>query len=175
MSKSIYCVGRTNGGQIEMRVCEGKNGKEPSKRVSIVTIKMIREGSVLYDVRKISSPADAVELGRLFLEDSDREQLVVCCLDTKNQPQSVNIASVGSLNSSIVHPREVFKAAVLSNAASILIFHNHPSGDPTPSNEDISITKRLKEAGKLMGIELLDHIIIGSEGRYCSLKEKDIV
>ena len=175
MSRSIYCLGRKNNGQLEMRVCEGRSGKEQAKRVSIVTIKMIREGSVLYDVRKIRSPADAVELGRRFLEEADREQLVVCCLDTKNQPQSVNVASVGSLNSSIVHPREVFKAAILSNAASILIFHNHPSGDPDPSNEDISITNRLKEAGKLMGIELLDHIVIGSEGRYCNLKEKGIL
>jgi DNA repair protein RadC len=175
MSRSVYCLGKSMGQQMEMTVCEGSSGKEPAKRVSIVSIKMMREGSMLYDVRKICSPADAVELGRRFLEDADREQLVVCCLDTKNQPQSVNVASVGSLNSSIVHPREVFKAAILSNAASILIFHNHPSGDPAPSNEDISITKRLKEAGKLMGIELLDHIVIGSEGRYCSLKEKGIV
>lgn len=175
MSRSIYCLGKRMGKQMEMTVCEGGGGMEPAKRVSIVSIKMIREGSVLYDVRKISSPSDAAGLGRRFLEDADREQLVVCCLDTKNQPQSVNVASVGSLNSSIVHPREVFKVAILSNAASIIIFHNHPSGDPDPSNEDISITKRLKEAGKLMGIELLDHIIIGYEGRFCSLKEKGIL
>jgi DNA repair protein RadC len=175
MSKSIYCIGRKNGGQLEMKICEGRSSKEAAKRISIVTIKLIREGSVLYDVRKISNPADAVELGRRFLEDADREQLLVCCLDTKNQPQAVNVASVGSLNSSIVHPREVFKAAILSNAASILIFHNHPSGDPTPSNEDISITKRLKEAGKIMGIELLDHLIIGGNGKYCSLKEEGML
>jgi len=176
MSRSIYCVGRKNNGQLEMRVCEGRRGKEPAKRVSIVSIKMIREGSVLYDVRKICSPADAVGLGRRFLEDADREQLVVCCLDTKNQPQSVNVVSIGTLNSSsICHPREIFKIAVMSNSASVIVFHNHPSGDPDPSNEDISITNRLKEAGKIMGIELLDHIIIGSEGRYCSLKEKGIL
>lgn len=148
---------------------------EPAKRVNIVSIKIVREGSILYNVRKISSPSDAVELGRRFLEECDREQLIVCCLDTKNQPLSVNVASVGSLNSSIVHPREVFKVAVLSNSASIIIFHNHPSGDVVPSTEDINITHRLKEAGKIIGIELIDHIIIGSEGKYCSLKEKGIL
>lgn len=148
---------------------------EPDKRISIVSIKMVREGSVLYNVRKISSPADAAELGRRFLEECDREQLIVCCLDTKNQPLSVNVVSVGSLNSSIVHPREVFKVAVLSNSASIVVFHNHPSGDVAPSTEDINVTNRLKEAGKLIGIELIDHIIIGSEGKYCSLKEKGIL
>ena len=96
-------------------------------------------------------------------------------MDTKNQPVSINVVSVGSLNSSIVHPREVFKVAILSNAASIIIFHNHPSGDPTPSREDVNVTNRLKEAGKLIGIDLIDHIIIGSENSYCSLKEEGIL
>nr|WP_253200627.1 JAB domain-containing protein [Clostridium sp. CF012] len=136
---------------------------------------MVREATMLYDIRRISSPADAVELGRRFLDELDREQLLLCCLDTKNQPIALNVVSVGSLNSSIVHPREVFKVAILSNAASIILYHNHPSGDPTPSSEDTSITNRLKECGKLIGIELIDHIIIGSEGRYCSLKEKGIL
>jgi DNA repair protein RadC len=163
------------GHHMEMKVCEKGDVKVPAKRVNIVTIKMVREGSILYDVRKIGGPSDAATLGRRFLEDSDREQLMVCCLDTKNQPLSMNVASIGSLNSSIVHPREVFKAAILSNAASIIIIHNHPSGDPSESREDLDITKRLKEAGKILGIDLIDHIIIGSEGKYCSLKEKGIL
>ncbi|MCD2346854.1 DNA repair protein RadC [Clostridium guangxiense] len=154
-----------------MEVCNKLNSTTPAKRISIVSIKMIREGSILYNTRKILSPSDAVNLGKYFLEDADREKLIACCMDTKNQPISINIVSIGSLNSSIVHPREVFKVAILSNAASILIFHNHPSGNTEPSQEDINITKRLKEAGNLLGIELLDHIIIGSEGKYCSLKE----
>lgn len=174
MSKSMYCIGKSKEEQVAMTVCE-KNSKTAAKRVNIVSIKMVREGSILYDVRKISSPSDAVDLGRRFLEEADREQLIVCCLDTKNQPLSVNVASVGSLNSSIVHPREVFKIAVLSNAASIIVFHNHPSGDTSPSSEDVNITERLKEAGKIIGIELVDHIIIGSEGKFCSLKEKGIL
>lgn len=172
MSKSIYCVGKINSGQLEMMVAENNN--TPAKRISIVSIKMVREATMLYDIRKITSPSDAVELGKKFLADADREQLLVCCLDTKNQPLTVNVVSIGSLNSSIVHPREVFKAAILSNAASIILFHNHPSGDPTPSNEDINITNRLKECGKIIGIEVVDHIIIGNDN-YCSLKEKGIL
>lgn len=146
-----------------------------SKRVNIVSLRMVKEGSILYEVRRISSPTEAAGLGRKFLEETDREQVIVCCLDTKNQPVSINVVSMGTLNSSLVHPREVFKTAILSNAANIILFHNHPSGDPKPSNEDLSITKRIKEVGVLMGIELLDHIIIGSEDRYYSLKEQGLV
>ena len=146
----------------------------PSKRISIVSIKMVREASVLYDIRKIDSPKDGAELGKRFLQDLDREQLIVCCLDTKNQPTAINVVSVGSLNTSIVHPREVFKPAILSNSASIILFHNHPSGDPEPSKEDISISERIKESGIILGIKLIDHIIIGNDS-YCSLKEGGIV
>lgn len=151
------------------------NSNKQAKRVNIVSIKMVREGSILYESRNINSPELAAELGRKFIENSDREELIVCCLDTKNQPLSISIASIGSLNSSIVHPREVFKVAVLSNAASIIVFHNHPSGDTSPSTEDISVTNRLKEAGNIIGIKLIDHIIIGSDGRYTSLKEEGII
>jgi DNA repair protein RadC len=146
-----------------------------SKRVSIVSLKMVREGSILYEVRKISSPKDALELGRRFLEDETTEHLIACCVDTKNHPISISTISIGSLSSSIVHPRDVFKFAILSNAASLIIFHNHPSGDPEPSPEDINITNRLAEVGKIIGIDLIDHIIIGSESRYCSLKERGIL
>lgn len=146
-----------------------------SKRVDIVSIKMVKEKSVKYENRRISTPSDAQYLCRRFLEDSDREQLIVVSLDTKNQPNTINVASIGSLNSSIVHPREIFKSAILSNANSIIIAHNHPSGDANPSKEDISITKRLKECGEIIGINLIDHIIIGDNDRFVSLKEKGIL
>lgn len=148
--------------------------KEPAKRINVVSIKMVRESSILYDIRRIQEPKDAVELGKRFLEESDREQLLVCCLDAKNQPTALNVVSVGNLNSSLVHPREVFKPAILSNSASIILFHNHPTGDPTPSKEDTNITERLKECGNILGIKLIDHIIIG-DNSYCSLKEKGII
>ncbi|WP_051355938.1 JAB domain-containing protein [Acetobacterium malicum] len=143
-----------------------------AKRVNIVSLRMVKEGSILYDVRRVSSPSEAAGLGRKFLEEADREQVIVCCLDTKNQPVSMNVVSLGTINSSLVHPREVFKTAILSNAASIILFHNHPSGDPEPSTEDINISKRIKEVGELVGIAMLDHVIIGSEDSFCSLKEK---
>lgn len=148
--------------------------KEPAKRINVVSIKMVKESSILYDIRKIQAPKDAVELGKRFIEESDREQLLVCCLDTKNQPTTINVVSVGNLNNSLVHPREMFKPAILSNSASIILFHNHPSGDPTPSKEDTNITERLKECGNILGIKLIDHIIIG-DNSYYSLKEKEII
>ncbi|WKY44856.1 JAB domain-containing protein [Eubacteriaceae bacterium ES2] len=144
-----------------------------AKRVNIVSLKMVKEGSILYNIRHLSRPADAAGLGRQFLENLDREQVLVCCLDNKNQPVSINVVSIGTINSAVVHPREIFKTAVLSNAASIILFHNHPSGDPKPSQEDIDISKRIKDAGEILGIELLDHIIIGSNESYYSLKEKN--
>lgn len=151
------------------------NKKQHKRRINIVSIKMVKEGSVLYDTNKITRPRDIEKLGRTFLEDSDREKLVVCCMDAKNKPIAINEVSVGSLTSSIVHPREVFKAAILSNASSIILFHNHPSGSPEYSKEDLSVTKRIVESGKILGIPLLDHIIIGDEDRYFSFKEQDLL
>ncbi|MHC9062782.1 JAB domain-containing protein [Nitrospira sp. CMX1] len=96
----------------------------------------------------------------------DREQFLVCCLDAKNASIGVNIVSIGSLTLSIVHVREVFKSAILLNAAAIIAAHNHPSGDPTPSPEDRTLTTRLREAGDLLGIRLLDHLILGNDSLY---------
>lgn len=177
MSKTIYCTGKIKDKKSELKInCSNADEEKliTSKRVNIVSIKMIKESSILYKYRKISSPDDAFELIKTFLEDSDREQLIVCCLDTKNQPTAIQIVSIGSLNSSIVHPREVFKIAILSNAASIILFHNHPSGDVSPSNEDVNITSRLKECGKIIGIELLDHIIVGYNS-FLSIKERNLI
>lgn len=166
MGKSKYHVCNLEEQQITI---------ERAKRVYIVSLKLIKESSLLYKNRRIHKPDDAVKLVYDFLCNCDREQLIVCCLDTKNQPTAIHTVSVGSLDSSIVHPREVFKVAILANSASIIVFHNHPSGDPQPSSEDISITTRLKDCGELLGIQLLDHIIIGDDKNYSSLKEKGLV
>lgn len=143
-------------------------------KIDIVKIKVVKEGILEVEKDKISEPNDAYLIATKFLEGVDREYLIVLNLNTKNRVTSLNTVSMGSLNSSIVHPREVFKPAILGNAASIIIAHNHPSGDPNPSKEDISITNRLKECGKLLGIELLDHIIVG-ENTYISFKEEGII
>lgn len=145
-----------------------------AKRVDIVSIKMVREGSTKYENRKIETPFDAYVLLKNFLEDSDREKLLVVCLDTKNQPINICTVSVGTLNSSLVHPREVFKTAILSNSNQIMLAHNHPSGISAPSNEDKAMTSRIKDAGVILGIELIDHIIIGSN-EYFSFKENKLM
>ncbi|MCU7205736.1 RadC family protein [Turicibacter sp. GALT-G1] len=142
-----------------------------AKRINIVSIKMVKESSFLYQTRQILSPNDAYEMIKEQLEGLDREQFIIACLNTKNEPTNISVVSVGSLNKAIVHPREVFKTAILSNAASIMAFHNHPSGETTPSQQDIQLTHRLYEAGELLGIKLLDHLIIG-DGTFTSLKEK---
>ena len=143
----------------------------PAKRVGIVSLKLVKESSVLYETRKIRSPYDAYKLIKNFLIDSDREKFVVACLDTKNQPVNISAVSIGSVNSAIVHPREVFKVAMLSNASKIICFHNHPSGNLKCSKEDENITNRLKECGEILGIELVDHIIVGDNDKYFSFKE----
>lgn len=147
---------------------------ESAKRVDIVQIKLVREKTILYQNRKIRSPQDANELLSKFLGLVDREHFLVMCLDTKNQPTCIQTVHIGSLNSSIVHPREVFKTAILSNSASIIVAHNHPSNVTTPSSEDIEVTNRLKEAGTIIGIDLLDHLII-CEDSFLSLNEKGYI
>lgn len=122
----------------------------------------------------IKSPDDVKHLLMEDMRYFDREHFRVLYLDRKGGLIFVEDVSIGSLHSAIVHPREVFKTAVKRSAASIILVHNHPSGDPTPSNEDIDITRRLIEAGNVLGIEVLDHVIIG-EGRYCSLKSKGLI
>jgi DNA repair protein RadC len=146
--------------------------KAIAKRVNIIRVKMVRESSLLYPQRRITMARDVMELFLTFLDETDREQFLLLCLNTKNEPTAIHTVSVGSLDASIVHPREVYKAAILANSSSIIVCHNHPSGDPTPSREDINVTKMLKEAGEVLGIPLLDHIIVGSEGAYYSLKER---
>lgn len=126
------------------------------------------------DSYKINSPGDAADLIMVELREFKQEVLKVLLLNTKNIVIGIHNASMGSLNSSIVHPREIYKEAIRKSAASIIMVHNHPSGDPSPSSEDLSATGRIKEVGKIIGIELLDHIIIG-DGKYISLREKNLL
>lgn len=123
----------------------------------------------------IRSPENVAELatGYLRLNEESEEYLYMICLNVKNKIIGVFELSHGNVNSSIVGVREMFQKALLANAVSIIVMHNHPSGDPTPSREDINVTKRMVEAGKIVGVEVLDHIIVGDS--YCSLKEKGYV
>ena len=146
-----------------------------AKRVQIVSVKLCREGSIAYGPRFINNPADVAMLVTPFLADSDREQIIAVCVDTKHQPTAIHTVSVGTLNTSMVHCRETFKAAILSNSAAIILAHNHPSGLPEPSDEDQTITKHLVEAGRLLGIDVLDHIIVGAGGSYRSFRELGLI
>ncbi|MGP4061565.1 RadC family protein [Halobacillus sp. H74] len=119
----------------------------------------------------IRSPEDGADFVMEEMRGLKQEHFICLFLNTKNQVLHRQTIFIGSLNASIVHPREVFKEAVKRSAASIICAHNHPSGDPTPSQEDIQVTRRLKECGKMIGIELLDHLVIGDR-KFISLKEK---
>ena len=147
----------------------------PAKRVDIVSLKMVKESSRLYKPRHINTPQDAATLIRDLLADSDREKIMAICLDSKNQPTCITTVSIGTLTSSTAHPREIFKTAITSNSAGIILAHNHPSGDLSPSRDDIKTTERLKEAGDLLGIDLLDHLIIGQGDRYLSFREQGLM
>ncbi|WP_422486251.1 RadC family protein [Gudongella sp. DL1XJH-153] len=127
-----------------------------------------------YDKVRVTSP-DVV--ANLVMEDMKllhKEHFNIAILDTKNQIISIDNISIGTLNASIVHPRDVFNVAIKKNANSVILLHNHPSGDVVPSNEDINITKRLIEAGNIIGIKVLDHIIIGNDV-FLSMKEKNLM
>lgn len=143
----------------------------PAKRVDIVSLRLVKESSLLYKDRAIRSPQDGYNLFKQFLGELDREYFVVMCLDVKNQPTAINVCHIGNLNSCIVSPREIMKTAILSNAASLILLHNHPSGHAKPSQEDIDVTRRLKEVGNIMGIEVIDHLVIGDDS-FVSLKEE---
>lgn len=114
--------------------------------------------------KPVRGPDDVVALIGKKLRDEAREHFLVLLLNARHECVAVETVSIGSLNASIVHPREVFRPAVLASAASIIVAHNHPSGDPEPSEEDISITQRLVQVGELLGIGLLDHVIIAKRG-----------
>lgn len=131
-------------------------------------LKVIRERRDGYGVRKhFRNSYEIYEAFKERFARADREEFLVVLLDAKNTLLGFHVVSVGSLTASIVHPREVFKAAILSNAAAVILVHNHPSGDPVPSAEDLSITTRLCQTGEVIGIKVLDHVVIG-EGRYVS-------
>ena len=145
-------------------------------RINVYSLRLVKESSIAYNLEKpIVNPAAAAEIiNQVFdMENQPNEVFAILCLNTKNKVAGAHIISQGSLSASIVHPREVFKAAILNNAASIILAHNHPSGDPEPSRDDIETTRRLVEAGEILGIKVLDHVIIGEQ--YLSMREEGLM
>jgi len=151
------------------------NTNKGMKKIESVKVKLVRESIEWYGNNIVRSPQDGAEIANSYLDGSDRENFIVLGLDTKNKVNFIETVSIGTVNGAMVHPREVFKSLVTGNATSFIVAHNHPSGDVAPSKEDIQVTKRLKEAGELMGITMLDSLIVTGDvtnNEHVSLKEK---
>lgn len=150
----------------------GKRKELALRSVKELGKRMAQKAARQIDV--IHGPEDAAKFASPYFLQESKEHFAVLLLNTKNRVLGLRTVSVGSLTASIVHPREVFELAVTHHAAAIILLHNHPSGDPTPSSEDISVTQRLAKAGTIMDIPVLDHVILG-EGCFSSLKEKGML
>lgn len=149
---------------------------EINRRIPQIKVALVRERTVSYQEQVgIGSPEDLARFARAYIGDADREHVLLLLLSAKHRIQAVHTLSVGSLDASIVSPREVFKVAVVGNALAIALVHNHPSGDPAPSDEDIAVTDRIQSAGKILGIALLDHVIVGDNGAFTSLRERGLM
>ncbi|HBK69846.1 MAG TPA: hypothetical protein DDZ91_14485 [Firmicutes bacterium] len=153
----------------------GSVPKKDNKNFYWITSRLVRESGPWY-AETMKSPEDVsnMVIDHMDLDNCDKEHFIVAYLNRKGALNAVCTVSIGGLHSSIVHPREVFKPAILTSSASVISIHNHPSGDPTPSREDIDITQRLIEAGKILGIDVLDHVIIGT-GKHVSFKAKGFI
>ena len=160
----------------EIQIAEGIKGMGKVKASQLMAAFELGRRMAAYHEEKaqIGSPADVARIVMPAMRDLQKEELHVLCLDTKNNVTKQRRIFEGSLNASIIHSREVFRFAIEEAAASIVLVHNHPSGDPAPSPEDIHATRRLVESGKLLDIPVTDHVIIG-DGCYISMKEERII
>lgn len=144
-------------------------------KLDVVSVRMVRDAP-LYSETKINTPEDAVRLLGEELRDMDREVVCLVSLKSDGTPINCNFASIGTLTYSLVHPRELFKAAILSNAQGILLVHNHISGDLAPSADDIMLTDRLNRLSEMMGITLHDHVIVGGDNsQYYSFRNNNMI
>ena len=165
---SVYEKPNTGGGAIMKKpkiVCE----------TPLYKVVLVHEANIPIAHRSIRSPEDAAKIISDYLQGADREHFIGLYLNSANYVIGIHTISVGILNSSLVHPREVFKLAYMMNAVSIIIAHNHPSGNSEPSSEDITMTKQLVEAGKILGIPLHDHIIVTEHNGYVSFAERGLL
>jgi len=137
--------------------------------VPIWKVQLVQEGGVKAARRPVASAEDAAAVVASYLKGADREHCVAVLLDARHKVIGLNTVSIGTVSASLVHPREVFKPAILANASAVILAHNHPSGELEPSEHDVDLTRRLIEAGKLLGIELLDHLIL-CDGAHLSLR-----
>jgi DNA repair protein RadC len=138
-------------------------------RISKYRVTLVREGTLPVAERVVREPADVARLMTPLVADLDREGFWVLLLDGKNKIIGINLVALGTLTACLVHSREVFKPAVVGSAAAVVLVHNHPSQQPEPSAEDVALTERLRSAGSILGIAVVDHVIVTADGRYHSL------
>ena len=145
-------------------------------RVARYRLLLVKDGTLptTWD-RQLRQSGDVAKLMADVVAGLDREAFFVVLLDGKNRVSGINLVSLGSLTAALVHPREVFKAAIAGSAAALVLVHNHPSGDPSPSAEDRAITERLSQVGELVGIRVLDHIVLGDDGAYTSFADDGLL
>lgn len=174
MNNSNLAVLATKSLQSLTKVSGIKKDKAAALLAAFEISRRILHQQKWYDETTINTPDRIAEIFIPLLKDEQKEKFLVVCLNSSNKIIKYEIISVGSLNASIVHPREVFKTAIENNAASILLLHNHPSGNPEPSREDIAITKKLVESGTILGISVVDHIILAGN-KYLSFIEKGLI
>lgn len=148
--------------------------QNPLWSLTIVKLQVVKELVEYYGSKKISCPSDAAEVANKFIGDADREMFITINLSTNNGINSVHVVSMGAVDRTTIHPRECFKATLLSNASSVIFAHNHPSGSLEPSAEDKAVTNKLKQCAELLDLKVLDHIIIG-DGGYYSFQENHIL
>lgn len=136
------------------------------KNLNLITLKVCKENSIPYSNIQINHPTKAVHIIKEFISCTDREIFGVLMLNSVKEVNAIEIVSIGTLNTTIVSPREIFKGAILSNADSIIIFHTHPSGNVQPSQADLDVTTMINEVALIIGINLIDHIIVGDDKYY---------
>jgi DNA repair protein RadC len=151
----------------------GSAASEKVYQAPIVSVRLVKESTMEMRLL-VRAPSDlARDLAARFA-DCDREHFVCVALDTKNRVIAVDVVTIGSLNAAMISMRESFKTALICGAAAVIFAHNHPSGDPTPSPEDVLVTRQLVDAGRVLDIEVLDHLVIGEFGKFVSLREKGL-
>ena len=168
----VSALGRITAG--ELMCLQGIGSAKAAEVMAAVELGKRLNAHISRQRAMVTCPEDAADYAMPRFRYEDREHFAVILLNVKNHILSMPVISVGSLTASVAHPREVFKAAIQQTAASIILVHNHPSGDPTPSKEDIEVTARMVQVGRVMDIPVLDHIILGNDN-YISLKEKGVI
>lgn len=152
------------------------NQSETQNSIACYSIKLVKESALLYNGQRVTDAKNIVELlMSMGMHERASEEFYTLYLDTKNHVVGMEMISRGTLNASLIHPREVFKGAILANAKSIILAHNHPSGDTEPSSSDKNVTENLVKAGKLLDLRVLDHVIVGRDGDYFSFRDSSMI